>query len=81
MPSIPRLGSGLLHSFRQLSSERFSLCFSMLFVANFGMAVCFYRSDVFIDWSDWGSVSIMAIAAFLYNFSIFRFLKKLSLPG
>lgn len=81
MSLIPKMGSDLLRSFKQLSPERFSLCFSMLFVSNFGMAVCFYRSDVFIDWSDWGSVLIMAIAAFFYNFAIVLFLRNVKLPG
>jgi hypothetical protein len=68
-------------AFTQGGSERFSLWFSMLFVSNFGMVVCLYRSDVFIDWNDWGSVLIMAIAGFFYNFAIVIFLRKVKLPG
>jgi hypothetical protein len=71
----------LPEEFAQCSPERFALCFSMLFVSNFGIAVYFFRSDVFIDWSDWGSVLIMAIAAFFYNFAIVMFLRKVKLPG
>jgi hypothetical protein len=81
MSFITNLENSLPGALKQLNLTHVHFFLYVALGANLGMAAVFYLNEVFIDWSDSGSIAILAVIVFFYNLFTWIYVKRIALPA